>query len=217
MKRIITDYHRGHPNFMDEELANALQLYTTYKAGTGATEEQVLECCLTGNHFRCLHVTKAKRPLLIADAVKELKKAQILSFSGGDFEALYSEVKKAIGGINQIGLLVLYDTTKAIGHLLGIEPVNYVYTQSGAKIGAKKLLGVKRMGWRLPTTVFAKYFPDEKSIYIENMLCIYKDYFSKGGANAKADTLGVLSTVTEGCGSTPKPSRPRHRTSCNSK
>ena len=205
MKRIIADYHRNS-SFMDNELADALKMYTAYNAGTGVSEAQVLERCLTGNHFRQVHLTKAQRPLLVAQAVKELQKARILSFSGGDFEALYDEVKKAIGGISQIGLLVLYDTTKMIGHVLGVEPEKYVYTQSGAKKGAKILLGVNRMGIRVPTSLFAKIFPGEKSIYIEDMLCIYKDYFCKGGANAKAATLVVPSVSTGGCGSTPIPS-----------
>lgn len=205
MKQIITDYH-SKPTFMDKELANALGLYKAYKSGKGVTEDQVLEKCLTGNHFRQVHLRKGERPLLVANAVKALKKARILSFSGGDFEALYNQVKKAIGGINQIGLLVLYDTTKMIGHLLGVEPVNYVYTQRGAKEGAKKLLGVKRMGYRVPTSSFAKLFPSEKSIHIEDMLCIYKDYYRKGGANAKAAKF-VVSQGKAGCSSIPKPPR----------
>lgn len=205
MKRIIAHYH-GKPIKMDRELADALRLYTTYIAGEGVTEEQVLERCLTGNHFRYIHLTKAQRPQLVAEAVKELKKAHILSFSGGDFEALYDQVKKAIGGMNQIGLLVLYDTTKMIGHVLGIEPVDYVYTQSGAKTGAKILLGVKRMGNRVPTSLFAKLFPGEKSIHIEDMLCIYKKYFRKGDANAKAATL-VVPSGKAGCSSKPKTPR----------
>ena len=188
MKRIISHYH-SNPIIMDQELADALALYKAYKAGTNVTEEQVLERCLTGNHFRGLHLTKNDRQQLVKKAVAEQKKAHILSFSGGDFEDLYAEVEKAIGGIDQIGLLVLYDTAKMIGHALGVEPLNYVYTQSGAKTGAKTLLGVKRMGRRMPTSAFSKYFPGEKSIYIEDMLCIYKDYFCKGGAKAKASKL----------------------------
>ena len=203
MKRIIAHYH-GKPIWMDQQLANALNSYKAYRAGTDVTKRDVLECCLTGNHFRALHLTKAQKSQIKKNAVNALMNAHILSFPGGDFEALYDDVEKAIGGINQIGLLVLYDTTKMIGHVLGIEPVNYVYTQSGAKIGAKKLLGMKRMGKRVPTSAFAKLFPGEKSIYIEDMLCIYKKYFRNGGANNKAATLVVPSVNTGGCGSKPQ-------------
>lgn len=189
---IIKHYHSS-PIRMDYELADALRLYKEYVAGGPATEVDVLRRCLTGNHFKCLHLTASERTKLIGTTVTALCKAKILMFKGGDFEDLYNELQKTIGGINQIGPLVLYDTSKMIGHVLGIEPSTYVYVQSGAKEGAKILLGKKRMGRKLPTIVFNKLFPGEKSIYIEDMLCIYKKDFQKGGVRIGS----IFSTSTK--------------------
>ena len=189
MKRIIKHYYSGN-KVMDRELCAALNIYKQYMNGAMSsihaglvTEEDVLRRCFTGNHYHLLHLTSTRRKALTQNAINALKKKNILSFRGGDFETLYQEVKNAIGGLPQVGNLVLYDTTKMIGYILTprISPMKYVYVQSGAKVGAKNLLGIKRMGMRYPTSAFKKFFPKVDSIHIEDMLCIYKNYFTFGG------------------------------------
>lgn len=195
---IILKHYRPGSTLMDKELQAAEDMYNDYikknpsKKHPGCvTLEDVLERCFTGNHFGYLHLTKAQRGKLVKDAVGSLVKANVLSFSGGDFENLYDKVKGAIGALSGVGLLVLYDTTKMIGHILSpkVLPEKYVYTQSGAKVGAKTLLGVSRMGMRVPTSLLHPYFPKVSSIYIEDILCIYKKWFVKGGVSTKRGKL----------------------------
>lgn len=187
MKRIIKHYH-SHKIGMDEELNRVKTLYMaacnqTMVDGKLVSEDDVLVKCFTGNHFRGLHLTAQQRIDLTNNAVNALKNRNILNSNPTDFEDLYDKVELAIGSLNQVGRLILYDTTKMIGHILTpqIAPQKYVYTQSGAKVGAKILLGKKRMGWRVPVTEFQKLFPNEQSIFIEDMLCIYKKYYTFNG------------------------------------
>ena len=195
---IILKHYRPGSTLMDKELQAAEDMYNDYikknpsKKHPGCvTLEDVLERCFTGNHFSYLHLTTVQRKKLVKDAVGSLVKANVLSFSGGDFEDLYDKVKGAIGALPGVGLLVLYDTTKMIGHILSpkVLPEKYVYTQSGAKVGAKTLLGVSRMGMRVPTSLLHPYFPKVSSIYIEDILCIYKKWFVKGGVSTKRGKL----------------------------
>ena len=187
MKTIIRHYH-SHPRGMTKEFNIVKALYSaacnnTLVNGKTITIDDVLEKCFTGNHFRYLHLTAQQRLNLTVNAVNALKSHNILNSNPVDFEDLYDKVKLAIGSLNQVGRLILYDTTKMIGHILTpqIVPQKYVYTQSGAKTGAKILLGKKRMSWRVPVTEFQQLFPNEQSIYVEDMLCIYKKYFTLNG------------------------------------
>ena len=201
---IIRDYH-SKPNKMDAELSEAQHLFdamckkTLYKGKTVSINDFLYKC-FTGNHFCHLHLTKAQRPILIKDAVNALKACKILTFSGTKFEDLYKEVENAIGKLNQVGPLIIYDTAKMIGHVLNpkIEPTDYVYTQCGAKEGAKILLGKKRMGRKIQTKDFIKFFPGESSIYIEDMLCIYKAFFKKKGIKKRIILSGTSSKTKSG-------------------
>lgn len=101
-------------------------------------------------------------------------------FNGfADFEQLYDFVNSVIGKISGIGPLTVYDTAKRIGHIFEnpIYPKQYVYLAAGAMAGAIKLLNRKTLSFREPIIVFQPYFGTLSSIFIEDILCIYKGLF----------------------------------------
>ena len=122
--------------------------------------------------------------VLLSDLqVKPLVKGNKFVNGFCDFEELYDFVHSVIGGISGIGPLTIYDTAKRIGHLLqpAIYPKQYVYLAAGAKEGAETLLGMKPLKFRESIQMFEPYFGTFPSIFIEDMLCIYKDIYVKGG------------------------------------
>ncbi len=55
-----------------------------------------------------------------------------------DFDQLYSSIERAIGKIEGVGELMVYDTSLRIGAKLGLKP-GRVYLHGGARKGAKAL------------------------------------------------------------------------------
>lgn len=97
-----------------------------------------------------------------------------------DFEDLYAFITSTIGNISGIGELTIYDVTKRIGHIIEtpIYPKMYVYLSAGAKEGAEILLKKKGLRFREPINLFTPYFGTLPSIFIEDMLCIFKSSFT---------------------------------------
>ena len=93
------------------------------------------------------------------------------------FDELHQRVAEAIGSIERIGELAVYDTAHRIGAFLGIEP-ELVYLHRGTRDGARELgLGRGRKSLRvdeLPAE-FSRLRPYE----IEDCLCIYKSELGK--------------------------------------
>lgn len=117
------------------------------------------------------------------------------SFS--DFEELYDFVKQLIGPISGIGPLTVYDTARRIGYLMDkpILPRQYVYLAAGAAVGAKALLGCPKVKFREPISSFTPYFGTLTSVFIEDMLCIFKDVFVSGVASTSYITvIGSIGT-----------------------
>lgn len=96
-----------------------------------------------------------------------------------DFEELYDFISLVINGISGIGPLTVYDTARRIGHLFNtpIYPKMFVYLAAGAKEAAKILLNVKSLKFREPIDRFKPYFGTFPSVFIEDMLCIFKDSY----------------------------------------
>ena len=106
---------------------------------------------------------------------------------------MYEDIEKVIGGIPQIGRLTIYDVSLRIGQLLSnpVYPKDYLYLNNGAKIGAKKLLGGKRLKWKVEVTTFFSY-PEAKKVVgigslkdlpnhlIEDFFCVMKDNLAPG-------------------------------------
>jgi len=97
---------------------------------------------------------------------------------GCTFEDLYDEVKRRLTGIPFCeGPLTVYDVAIRIGWIFGILPKVYVYLNSGALVGAKRLLGKKSLPFRIPVSDFPAPLCNVPSIYIEDILCTFKDAF----------------------------------------
>ena len=93
------------------------------------------------------------------------------------FEQLYDDICCRFKGIHFCqGPLTCYDVAMRIGQLFGIEPTDKVYLSCGALVGAQRLCGKpqppKIDKYSLPTPL-----SKERSIYIEDILCIFKDAF----------------------------------------
>lgn len=101
-----------------------------------------------------------------------------LSASSILFEDLYEEVSKRFKGIRFCqGPLVCYDVAMRIGQLFGIEPIDKVYLSNGALEGAKLLLGKKVLSQIIDRADFPAPLCNERSIYLEDILCVFKDAF----------------------------------------
>lgn len=112
--------------------------------------------------------------------IEKLAETKLWERDDLNFEEIYMAVVEAIGGIRYAGELTLYDVAKRIGSCCGREP-EQVYLHSGARIGAKRLLGIERLSYnKLSVDVFRNYFPTLSALHIENILCIFKSYFKKG-------------------------------------
>jgi hypothetical protein len=93
--------------------------------------------------------------------------------SATSFADLIAAVQDAIGGIQGIGELMVYDTALRLGAFLGLEP-DLVYLHSGTRQGAKALgLDHRRpaLAMRELPAVLRSLRPRE----VEDLLCIYKD------------------------------------------
>ena len=186
----------GHT--MVEEMNDVLDMYLS-----GKTIEEVLKRCVCDRHGHqyCIDgdaVENAKDALKKSVHVSPFGKSPLVkgsklvnSFS--DFEELYDFASSVIGGISRIGPLTVYDTAKRIGHLFKtpIYPKLYVYLSAGALDGAKALLGRNDLKFREPTTLFEPYFGTFPSIFIEDILCIFKGEFCPNSINIKATALSL--------------------------
>ena len=143
---------------------------------------RLLEYCVENRHFHLLFLKTADRIPFIESVAQKLENANILFRDYTDFEELYDAVKNAIGNVKGIGDLMLYDISRMIGyaHKPVIVPKDYVYLHQGAKEGARSVLNVNSLPYRVPTAIFKGIFPGVDSQYIEDILCIYKKDFKKG-------------------------------------
>ena len=101
-----------------------------------------------------------------------------LSANTTNFEQLYDDVCSRFKGIYFCkGPLTCYDVAMRIGQLFGIEPKDKVYLNCGALEGAKLLLKKKRLPGIIDRAQFPAPLCYEVSIYIEDILCTFKDTF----------------------------------------
>ena len=82
-------------------------------------------------------------------------------------------------GIKGIGSLTYYDTAFRIGYTINIFPTK-IYLQAGALIGAERLLQKKIKSRFIEKIDLPKIFQIQEleCWQIEDILCIYKDYFN---------------------------------------
>jgi len=88
------------------------------------------------------------------------------------FADLHAAVERAIGGIDKIGVLMIYDTALRLGAFLGLEP-DVVYLHAGARDGAAAL-GIDRSRETAHADELPAPFRALRPREIEDCLCIYK-------------------------------------------
>jgi hypothetical protein len=105
-----------------------------------------------------------------------------------DFDDLFTLVEELCKPIKGIGELYIYDTSLRIAARLHIMP-RKVYLHAGTRAGARALgldINAKALELSRIPLELRKLEPHE----IEDVLCIYKDYFSKPGEKyAKHDLI----------------------------
>jgi len=127
----------------------------------------------SGKHFE--HQYRIKK-IALADFLKCLSKKETKIKAATTFEELLEIVKACGDKINGIGELACYDAAARIGVKLSIYPTK-IYMHAGPKIGAKKLLGVKRIGKFIDKSMLPAPFKGLECSEIEAILCIYKNEF----------------------------------------
>lgn len=121
-------------------------------------------------------------------AIERLEAAALWKRSYKDFEEVYDVVCKTIADVKYVGPLAWYDVAKRLAYCCGLEPMKLVYLCSGAKSGAKALLGDKQVkGDKMEAVLFGKYFPGLSAMHLENILCIMKHVFKDGKVDKDAE------------------------------
>ncbi len=168
------------------ELDNVAAKYAAYqKSPTPMHLNELAKACVEGDHQH--RISKAAK--LTAIGILEKNLPIILNTNYTDFEQLYDYIKNLIGGIDYIGLLTIYDVSLRIGHLFSkpIYPKKFLYLNSGAYLGAKKMIGGRNLRHKIPFKGFFSY-PQIKSIIgvkslqslpnslVEDFLCVMHNY-----------------------------------------
>ena len=94
-----------------------------------------------------------------------------------DFDELHERVREAIGSIEGIGRLTIYDTALRIGAKLSLAPKR-VYLHTGTRAGARNL----GLNWRaesLAVSNVPRALRELEPREIEDVLCIFDDHFAR--------------------------------------
>lgn len=173
-----------------DELDNVMSIYINYsKYPTPVTLQKLAEVCVIGDHQHRI----PKRSKTSAVHRIESNLPTILATTFVDFEDLYKQVASIIGSFPRVGLLTVYDVSLRIGHLFHdpIYPQKYLYLNNGAMVGAKKLLGSRRLSSKEELSKFFSY-PEAMAVtgigslralpnnLIEDFFCVMKDYLEPG-------------------------------------
>ena len=196
-----TDLENAGCCSMVEEMNDIRQLYKK----KGNIDDVLKKCvCNRHGHQYCIPedavndaVIALKQSMFINSSLKEVPFIQKNRIYEGfiDFEELYDFIHSVIGNINGIGPLTIYDTARRIGHLFKspIYPEMYVYLSAGAKEAAEHLLNKKPLKFREPICLFTPFFGTFPSIFIEDILCIFKDKFIN-------PQISITKTQSNACG-----------------
>jgi hypothetical protein len=108
---------------------------------------------------------------ILQKAERQLRRAGHLLERTRNFEALYREIERIIGGLRGIGALTIYDIAHRVGAYLRKKP-KLVYLHRGTSIGALRFgFTGNALDPRSLPSAFSRLAPDE----IEDCLCIYRD------------------------------------------
>lgn len=179
----VSSINKGDPKKYQTMVEEMNEIRDKYINGA-AIDDVLRSCvCVRHGHQYCISdvsILEARERLRKASVKrKPFVKANKLNEVFADFEELYDFVNSVIGGVSGIGPLTVYDTAKRIGHLFEkpIYPKAYVYLSAGAEKGAKALLNRKSLSFREPTIVFEPFFGTLPSVFVEDILCIFKNQF----------------------------------------
>lgn len=146
----------------------------------------------------CLRIRHGRRMPWIntREAVDKLIASSIISNKFTDFEALHAEVGRILKGINFAqGPLTVYDTALNIGYILKVLPKKKIYLYAGAWDGAKIIASIFNFPirhimnvsvWQAPSL-----FPGIDSMYIEDILCVFKDIFKMMSVKSPITTKDI--------------------------
>lgn len=123
---------------------------------------------------RHLHQCRLSRAILEKGRDALLRQQNALDRSG-NFDELFSLIEKATANIHGIGELYVYDCALRIGAFLNRLPER-IYLHRGTRVGARAL-GYLGRG-PLEVAHLPKEFRRLPIYQIEDVLCIYRDYFT---------------------------------------
>ncbi len=214
LKRCIDEYHKKvRPSF--DNVFKELEKEYKDATITGNFDDLVRHIVKGWNGK--VHNHQRRMPKTSAEAA-------VLAFSGftwryspknTTFEDLYAEVEKRMKGIPFCqGPLTVYDVSLRIGKCLGIEPKVFVYLSAGAKIGARRLLNQKKLKNIESVSFFPSPLCNEPCIYIEDILCTFKDVFLPPNDKDYKSIDNILTNIScISCNSNRKPSISCHQIS----
>ena len=168
---IVNDYMSNHKERAEKEL----RWFVIQRSLDEAVSLAALAKKPNGKKFS--HQWRVKKVALKESQRRLLNRIEILK-SVSSFEKLFILVESAIGDIDGIGELTVYDTALRIGAKLNLEPER-IYLHAGTQIGAKELgidIKEKSISVEKVPTALRRLQPRE----IEDVLCIYKEYFGTG-------------------------------------
>lgn len=134
----------------------------------------------------CLRIRHGRRMPWIntREADNKLIASNIINKKFKDFETLHAEVERILKGVKFAqGPLTVYDTSLNIGYILKVLPLKYIYLHAGAWEGANAIAPMFKLNIRhiMETSVWQilSLFPYIDSMYIEDILCVFKKIFEK--------------------------------------
>ena len=165
--QIIAHFQRCALPSLDAEL----NWFASQRTLLGAIRRAAVARGANGN--RLSHQWRLPRQMYPSALVKLTAVAPALR-ACATFSDLYAVIESAVGSLNGVGPLYLYDTTLRIGAFRKLKP-SEVYLQAGALKGAKRLL--PRVHTRsLSPTVFPTPYSSLPPYQLENLLCCYRSY-----------------------------------------
>jgi hypothetical protein len=192
LKAVVEHYKRVHRPNGKVEVAwfkSQPDLATAVDTAATATNSQGKRYA---HQCRIKKVAMRKALAALRGAVAKIEKA-------GDFDELYDTVNAAVGAIDGIGDLYVYDAAFGIGAFLGLVP-RRVYLHAGTRAGARRLgltTGCRPHGEAKEVEAEASEFAELSPAEMEDVLCIYKDPGSEGRhgrLRAARDELLLLTT-----------------------
>jgi hypothetical protein len=152
--------------------------------------DEYLDCILispsgkrfSSHQYRVPTAALEKAKQVLSDLEPRLKEIQ-------SFGELHQFLKDTIGNISGIGELTLYDTALHLGYRFDLNPA-VVFLHRGTRIGAKNM-GLPHLKQVLTRAELPVAFRTLSCAEIEDVLCIYKDELSRGGASRKKSFCGV--------------------------